>query len=188
MSPEEFSNRLMAAIPEIKSYVSNVFPRHAAKIAVDHFKNNFRKGGFVNGGLRPWPKAKRQTNAEGKGAEANYGTLLSGRDELFNSIVGEARNGMAIIKSDKPYAEIQNNGGTINHPGGTAYFPKKSKAVFVSNETASRYDALHIKPLNRTRPHAITIPARPFIGESIELTNDLTEQIEKDFLRILNID
>ena len=185
MTPEEFSNKLQAAIPELKTYVQSEFPRRAAKMGVDHFKENLRKGGFVNGGLKPWPKSKRQKNAEGKGAAANYGTLLSARLELFNSIVGRASNAQAIISTDKPYAKIQNEGGTIQHPGGTAYFPKNGKAIFVKNETADRYQSLHLQALKRTKPHAITIPARPFIGPNLELTDDLRTDVERKLRTLL---
>jgi phage gpG-like protein len=186
MTPEEFSNALMRAIPSIKEYAAQEFPRRALKIGIDHFQNNFRKGGFVNGGLHPWPKAKRQTG--GKYALNNYGTLLSARNELFNSIGGITRSGQAVIRVDKEYAQIHNDGGTINHPGGTAYFSKSGRAVFVKNETAARYQSLHLKPMKRTAPHKITIPKRQFIGESIELNDALSAQVEKDFLRILNFD
>jgi phage gpG-like protein len=185
MTPEEFQNKLLSVIPQLKAYVASEFPRRAAKIGVDHFKENFRKGGFVNGGLKPWAKAKRQKNSDGKGADANYGTLLSARNELFNSIVGRATNGMAIISSDKPYSQIQNDGGTIQHPGGTAYYPKNGKAIFVKNETAARYQSLHLTPLKRTKPHPITIPQRQYIGESKELNDDLRLEVERKLNTLL---
>lgn len=34
-------------------------PVMVGRMAKDHFQDNFRQGGFVNGGLHPWPKAKR---------------------------------------------------------------------------------------------------------------------------------
>lgn len=172
-------------MPEIKKYVESEFPRRAAKIAVDHFKDNFRKGGFLNGGLKAWDKAKRQRNSDGKGANANYGTLLSARNELFNSIVGRAANGQAIISTDKVYAKIHNEGGTIHHPGGTAYYPKNGKAIFVKNATADRYESLHLHALKRTKPHSITIPKRQFIGESKELNDDLQKEVERKLNTLL---
>ncbi len=34
-------------------------PVIAGRMAKDHFQDNFRREGFVNGGLHPWPKAKK---------------------------------------------------------------------------------------------------------------------------------
>ena len=46
-----------------------------------HYQDNFRKGGFLNGGLQKWPITSRQ--ALGKGAQ--QGPLLSRRNHLFSS-------------------------------------------------------------------------------------------------------
>lgn len=178
MTPAEYQRKLKQIAPEIKKYIASEFPRRAAKMAVDHFKENFHKSGFVNGGLQAWDKSKRQTAGK-KGAASNYKTLLSGRNELMNSIRGRAVNGRAIISSDKPYAQIHNQGGTIHHPGGTAYFVRGSKAIFVKNETASRYQSLHLKPMKRTAAHSIPIPKRQFIGESKELNVMIQQEIER---------
>ena len=60
-------------------------PVMVGRMAKDHFQDNFRQGGFVNGGLHPWPKAKRLSSG-GSDAASNYGTLLSGRKHLFKSV------------------------------------------------------------------------------------------------------
>lgn len=65
----------------------------------------------------------------------------------------------AEASSNAPYAAIQEFGGTINHPGGTPYFPgSDGKARFVSN---SGYGAFHTLP--KTKPHKITLPERPYM-------------------------
>jgi hypothetical protein len=53
-------------------------------------------------------------------------------------------------------------GMTLNHPGGTAYFVRDGKAVFVSNEAAAGKD------LPRTKPHKIDIPQRSFIKGTVD--------------------
>jgi hypothetical protein len=61
-----------------------------------------------------------------------------------------------------PYAQIHNEGGIINHPGGTPFFfdSKKNKAVFVSKQKASMFK----EPLPITKPHPIPIPRRQYMG------------------------
>lgn len=64
------------------------------------------------------------------------------------------------IASTVPYAAIHEFGGTINHPGGTAYFVRDGRAVFVSK---AKDDGSYRK----TKPHAIPMPARPYLAPAI---------------------
>lgn len=59
---------------------------------------------------------------------------------------------------DVKYAAIHEFGGVIEHPGGTPYFIAESGlAVFVSKDHPDAAD------LPRTKPHQITMPARPYL-------------------------
>jgi len=59
-----------------------------------------------------------------------------------------------------PYARIHEYGGTIDHPGGTPYFiGDDGLAKFVSKAKGAG--------LPVTKPHQITIPARPYIAPAI---------------------
>lgn len=72
--------------------------------------------------------------------------------------------------SQVPYAGIQEYGGTINHPGGTAYFISGRSGgeyvaggpTFVANRSGIAY------ALPRTRPHVIKIPERSFMRSSLD--------------------
>lgn len=69
------------------------------------------------------------------------------------------------ISATAPYAAIHEFGGTINHPGGTAFFIRDGgEAVFVSNEAAARFASIHGRELPRTKPHPIVMPARPYMA------------------------
>lgn len=54
-----------------------------------------------------------------------------------------------------PYARIHEFGGTIKHPGGTPYKIVDGRAVFVSKAEGA--------DLPKTKPHDITIRARPYL-------------------------
>ncbi|MBO9380450.1 HK97 gp10 family phage protein [Sphingomonas histidinilytica] len=66
------------------------------------------------------------------------------------------------VTSNAPHAAIQEFGGTINHPGGTAYFiGDDGLAVFVPDSSIlSTY-------LPRTKPHTITLPERPYMRPAV---------------------
>lgn len=79
---------------------------------------------------------------------------------LADSIQVEHQPGSleARVVATAEYAAIQELGGTINHPGGTAYFiGEDGMAVFVPDSSIlSTY-------LPRTKPHKITLPERPYM-------------------------
>lgn len=111
------------------------------KEAVDQFRDSFHREGFLNGGLRKWKEVKRRDpqspwygfeyKAEKrlpgsrkkpgqKAPRLNFSQtatvrkiLSSKRMELYNSIRYHLQPGQVIIASDKPYAQVQNEGGTI---------------------------------------------------------------------------
>lgn len=64
------------------------------------------------------------------------------------------------------YAAVHEFGGTIPHPGGTAYIVTKDGAKFISNARAARFK--NQKSIRRTKAHSITIPARPFLAPAAE--------------------
>lgn len=168
--------------------VGRDFPVVIGKTGIDHYRENFRAGGFVNGGLHKWPDVKRRDAKSGwygfeyKGEKRtslrltrdrktgktkraarqkplNFSTtatirapLSSKRMDLCNSLRYYCRPGEAIIATDKPYAQVQNEGGLIKVFG----------------------------------KHPARIPARPFIGQSRELDEKVGEEINKRINQILN--
>lgn len=78
---------------------------------------------------------------------------------------------MVQIGTNVKYAAIHEYGGTIKHPGGTAYFVRDGKAVFISNAAAAG------KNYPRTRAHSITMPARPFLRPAIKDERQRTMQV-----------
>lgn len=177
------SERLRKAVRLIETDL----PRIVGKVARDHYQDNFRKGGFVDGGLHPWKDVKRRdaksewygfeyrgekrtsykfkrdpktgkTRRTEKQAKLNYSptattrpVLLSKRMELMRSITNHSGRGQAVITSDKPYAAVHNDGGTIKVFG----------------------------------KHPVRLPQRQFIGESRELNQQIMQLAAQELDRIL---
>ncbi len=143
-------------------------PKRIAVLAEDLFDKNFEEQGFFG---EKWQASKyvQKTRSEG--------SLLIRTGNLRSSLYYEIQGYDIMIKSNMPYAGIHNEGGTIKHPGGTAYKVINKKAVFVSNKTAKG------KGFKRTKLHNIEIPKRQFVGNH----QKLTEEINKEFERIFKI-
>ena len=82
----------------------------------------------------------------------------------------------AIVGTNLVYAKTHQYGARINHPGGTAYIPTKRGNIWISNKDprAAR--------LNRTKPHTITVPARPFLSLQRDEVDAIQERAAKFFL------
>lgn len=79
-------------------------PVIVGRMAKDHFQDNFRRGGFVNGGLHAW----KPVNRFASGANGSYGPLLSGRNHLFSSIEYRPSDYQVVIGNYLPYAPVHN--------------------------------------------------------------------------------
>jgi phage gpG-like protein len=74
-----------------------------ARTAEEHFKENFEKGGFVNGGTQTW---------DPRSPDLDPGrAVLVDSGELKNSIEGSVpQPGKIIVKTDLVYAKAHNEG------------------------------------------------------------------------------
>lgn len=194
---------------EIEQFISRKLPVVAGKYAKQHFQDNFRQGGFVNGGLHPWPPAKRLSSGE-SGADSQYKTLMSSRNHLFSSINYTPGIAKVTIFNDVVYAAIHNEGGTV-HPKITpkmrrfawakyyelkdkqkgAQKPRKGQKNGTSQSAGDHPDsgeAEKWKRLALTKKEALTIniPQRQFMGQSAELDAKISAYVEKEVLRIIN--
>lgn len=187
---------------EIEQLISRKLPVVAGKYAKQHFQDNFRQGGFVNGGLHPWPPAKRLSSGE-SGADSQYKTLMSSRNHLFSSINYTPGIAKVTIFNDVVYAAIHNEGGTV-HPKITPkmrrfawakYYELKGRQKGTQNRTSQSAgnqpdsgEAEKWKRLALTKKETLTIniPQRQFIGQSTELDAKISAYVEKEVLRIIN--
>lgn len=186
MDIKVFADELRRKQKEIEAYARSTFPRKTGKVAVDHFRDNFRQGGFVNNGLQKWQAPKRQRK-KGKAA-TQYKTLLSGRNNLYESIrSAPPEDGRVVIFTDVEYAAIHNYGGEITHPISRKQRVKAMETHIRKTGTKHREKNSMWKGLALTpkTSYVIKMPQRQFIGPSKELETALHDMAVRDLERIL---
>lgn len=201
MDVKNFNAIIIAKQKQIEKLINKRMPVIAGRIAKDHFQDNFRQGGFVNGSLQPWQKAKRQTDHNPRAA-SRYDPLLSSRRHLFSSISYTPSNAKVYIQSALPYAYIHNEGGTINVPITTkmrafawAMFYKAAGKKNTSTKKPKRNTAKTNIPstaalwrgLALTKKTALTVnmPKRQFIGDSKLLNQKINNKIQNEIRKII---
>lgn len=104
------------------------------------------------------------TLSVGKNTSGHTGGQL--RSSVFQKVESGASGivGSVGYSADVPYAAIHEFGGTVNHPGGTAYLIDKATgmSMFISNKNAIA------DQLPRTKPHAINMPERAPLRTAFE--------------------
>lgn len=149
-------------IPEIKQKIDQVIETvkvNALKVleieAVRSIQKNFEVGG------RPkWLPSKKKGKLKGTNTLRVTGTL-SQISAVRNDAAGTVT--LTTNPASRAYARIHQEGGTINHPGGSRARRKKrdGKSVFAkkSRDTgrANKVD------VSFSKPYIIKIPARPYM-------------------------
>ena len=192
---KELQRKIERLKKEIEREVYDRLPRKVGVVAVRHFKQNFREGGFVDGGVRPWKRTRRQN---GKGTDSRYTPLTSRRNHLMRSIQSEPGRGEVTITNPVEYAAIHNEGGTINtHPTVTPKMRKMAWAKAYSlagvrgggklpkelPPEAAKWRALALTKKSKLNVRA-NIPQRQFIGESQELSQEINKMIMESINKI----
>ena len=192
---------------ELDTMMRRRMPVIAGRLAKDHFQDNFRRSGFVNGGLHPWPEARRLTSG-GTDAASQHGTLLSGRKHLYNSIQYVPSDYRVRVYNEVAYASIHNWGGTVSvtvtdrmrrfawakfyeasgksRKAATGGKKGRKRATGKQAESPQASFWKHLA-LTRKKKLDIRIPQRQFLGESEELTAKINERLEKEIRNILNL-
>lgn len=206
MDIKDFARLVKAKRAELDTLMRRNMPVIAGRMAKDHFQDNFRKGGFVNGGLHPWKPAKRLASGD-TGAAANYGTLLSGRNHLFSSIKYMPGDYRVRVANEVRYAPLHNWGGVAN-PTVTERMRRFAWAMFYKssgktekadtgqkkrqkhgvaaqpeNEQAQFWKQLALTRKTRLK---VKVPQRQFLGESAELSDSITTRTKNEIRKILN--
>lgn len=179
---------------QIEREVLDRLPRKVAIVAKNHFTQNFRDGGWMDGGLHPWQRTRRQQQG---GPDSQYGPLTSRRNHLMRSIQTTTQPGQVTIENPVPYAAIHNDGGDITtHPTVTQRMRKYAWHMVYAlsgrrkgeGKTELPPEAQKWKALALTKKTRLTvkahIPQRQFMGDSKELTEKVSRLIEESMERI----
>jgi len=206
MNVKQFAEELASHAKEVDHLMKRKLPVMVGRMAKDHFQDNFRQGGFVNGGIHQWPITKRQKSGA-KSATANYGPLLSKRNHLFSSIKYVPSDYRVVVSNTLLYAPIHNWGGTVNptvtpkmrkfawYMYNKAQGNRRSKATPAKGTKKKRktpkpesQEAKFWKGMALTKKKRlnIKIPQRQFLGESEELNKKIKQRIEDEVLKIIN--
>lgn len=205
MDIKQFSDLIRSKRREVDALMRRTMPIRAGNLAKRHYQDNFRKSGFVNDGLHPWPKTKRQT-AGGTAAANRHGPLLSTRNHLFNSVRYVPGDYRVKIVNDVPYAPVHNWGGETS----PAVTPKmrrfawamyyktggKPKTGTKGRESAGKGQPGSVSPeaakwralaLTKKKRLHIRIPQRQFIGPSRELEERIRADVETQIESVLKL-
>lgn len=144
-----------AAVPKILKEAQLQVARTISGFVGEHMR-------FVGQGSAQYPNTTDQLQTvSGK----LYQSLIP---KKANSIFRESdESGKVVIEygSSVVYAAIHEYGGSINHPGGTAYMGiPNGKGLVTFLKKAGTYPS----EAKFTKPHKITMPARPYLAPAIE--------------------
>ena len=189
MDPKEFSKLTQKFSRELETFVRRTAPVIVGRLAENHFRDNFRQGGFVDRELRPWPRTRRQQSGAGT-AESRYGPLLSSREHLVLSVEHTTYGYGALVYNRVPYAPIHNWGGTT-HPTVTPrmrryawwrYYAAGGGKKNGTGKTAGGEEAEQWKRLALTKKKKLTvrIPQRQFLGTSARLEETIRKELENE--------
>ncbi len=141
-----------------------------AQILISSVEENFLVGGRYQvvggeytGGTQKWKQSKR--------AQKDGGQTLVDSGLLAASITAHYTHDSITLSSDRVYAAIQHYGGTIDHPGGTPYVVIGGSSQFLKK------DGDYPPGTRFTRPHTITIDARPYLVIQDEDYEDIADVV-----------
>lgn len=180
-------HQLIAHRDEIVTLLRDTLPVIVGRMGKDHYQENFRLGGFRNGGLKEWKRPKRY-NENGTTAGSQYGTLLSSRRHLYSSFVYTGQNFRTRIYNPVPYASAHNDGETITVPvtdkmrkmGWARHYAAGGNKS--GSPEAEFWKRFALTPKTQLR---IKMPERPILKESAELNAALNRKADNEIRKIL---
>lgn len=169
-------------------WVKHDLPRLVGKTAVDHFKENFDKEGFVDGGLQKWPDVKRRDSSS-----PWYGFDYIGEKRTSYAFKRDRKTGKTYKASKQKKLNFSKaatarkilNSSTNDLCRSITYNVSGGNVIITSDKP---YAEVHntggtIKVFGK---HPVKLPKRQFIGESHELTQKIDDIIDKGLDKIFN--
>jgi len=169
------SDALAAAI--IKATTDAIQPStimpEIAQLLIASVEKNIQVGGRFSvgasgeftGGTQQWKPSKKK-----------QGATLVGKGLMAKSVDAIWSGNTLTLTSNRVYSRIQQEGGTINHPGGTPYIILgKGLARFIKKSSVDKQK----KKVKYTKAHKITLPARPYLVVQDEDVDQIVAIIAK---------
>lgn len=168
----------MATFEEVKKRIAaqnaailKTAPHIIAETATEYYKERFSTKEWAG---NPWAPTKEH-NPRGS-LMVRSGALVS---SIRPSVVSEKEVRISAGGPKVPYAKIHNEGGVINHPGGTAYTMIKKGEVLMPVWVSAKKARESKKKYPVTKPHEIPMPQRQFMGNSPRLNKVIIDRINK---------
>ena len=179
---EEFP-RFTRTMADLRRLQTNLY-KYQANIAVNFFKDSFRRKGFIDTSYSRWKGRK-----EPKSKKKPRGTLMVVSGRLRNSIrTLEIMTDGIRIGTDVPYAEVHNDGSdkevTVKEHTRVSTRKAKIRGGYSGTARKTRAKTIRLRGAEHTvKSHSYkqNIPQREFIGDS----EVLFQRIEKHTLDAL---
>lgn len=178
-------NEINQKIQQASTWFNNALPRQVGTIAVNHFKDNFRKQGFQNGGIKPWKDVKRRDpNSRW------YGFQYKGenRKKVPYNLTKQGKKSKQQRKLNFSLAAtrwpILHNSGDLRDS--LRYIPQPGCVTITSDLPYAQVqnDGGQIRVFGK---RSVKLPARPFVGPSVELDSKIKQTIDNGITNILNL-
>lgn len=115
---QQFAQDMAKHSRQMAQYITRDLPRKIGVEGKKFFKENFENEGFTDNSNEKWDDVKRRTSGKTKGAASSRKILHGETSELFNSIDYTANVAQVAWGSDKPYAQVHNEGGRAGRGSG----------------------------------------------------------------------
>lgn len=188
MDTQEFNRYILQKKKELNDLMHRRMPVLVGNIAKRHIEDDFRKGGFTHNGFHKWKESRRQKSG-GSSAGAQYGPLLSGRNNLAGSIQYTPGDGKVSVFTRVPYAATHNWGG-VTHPTVTPKMRRFAWAQHYKEAGDDKKKDTFWKRLALTKKTRlnVTIPQRQFMPSTPgpELENKIFVKMEQEIRKLID--
>lgn len=173
MNTKQFEKHIQQKAQELKKYAELRFPTEAGNTALRFIDGNFRAQGWQGGSFQRWKANKRK------------GRILVKKGHLRNATYYVVAPGVATIRNTRPYAQIHNEGGSINKKVTVRAFVKKAYSR-KKNNGRGRVKVRSHTVGTHTRQMNLTLPQRQFAPTPTSPSPVLNKAVERGIVRALN--
>jgi phage gpG-like protein len=167
-------DELKRKIQQAMKMIENDVPEIIGVEGINHFKDSFQNEGFTDKNLEKWKsrKTKRMSRNDQK--------VLSDSGELADSIEYRIEGNAVVFFTDKPYAQIHNEGGTIT------VTDQMRRFFWAKHYEASEAEQEDIANqwLGMALSETLKIEKRQFIGDSAQLFLKIDAKVIRELDKI----